>query len=178
MTPFERWTLWLSAAATTVTGLAYLWPKYFMEPTDPWAVINHPLQPVALKAHILVAPFFVFFLGAVVLKHALPHLVAGAPDRRLSGLGLLSFLVPMLLSGYLIQILTNETAVRVMALTHIASSLAFTAGLAWHSVRERASVSEASSVGDAKPRYTLTGREPAEAKRSSMPNSNMASGSR
>ena len=30
MTPLERWTLWLSAAATTVTGLGYLWPKYFM----------------------------------------------------------------------------------------------------------------------------------------------------
>ena len=138
MTPFERWTLWLSAAATTVTGLGYLWPKYFMEATDPWAVINHPLQPVALKAHILVAPVFVFILGAVVLKHALPHLTGGAPERRRTGLGLLGLLVPMLLSGYLIQVVTNETIVRVMALTHIGSSLAFTAGLAWHSVRERA----------------------------------------
>jgi hypothetical protein len=144
MTPFERWTLWLSAAATTVTGLGYLWPKDFMEPTDPWAVINHPLEPVALKAHILVAPVFVFILGAVVLKHAVPHLTNGAPERRATGLGILALLAPMLLSGYLIQVLTNEVAVRVMALTHIGSSLAFTAGLAWHSIRERATASAAS----------------------------------
>jgi hypothetical protein len=176
MTPLERWTLWFSAAATTVTGLGYLWPKYFLEPTDPWAVINHPLQPVALKAHILVAPVFVFILGAVVLKHALPHLTGGVPERRATGLGLLGLLLPMLLSGYLIQVLTNETAVRVMALTHIGTSLAFTAGLAWHSVRERAAATtEASRLSISAP-IGLSGQK-AAADDSSMSRSRVASGS-
>jgi hypothetical protein len=176
MTPFERWTLWLSAAATTVTGLGYLWPKYFMEPTDPWAVINHPLQPVALKAHILIAPLFVFILGAVVLKHAVPHLTNGAPERRATGLGVLALLVPMLLSGYLIQVLTNEIAVRVMALTHIGSSLAFTAGLAWHSIRERETASAESSRRKVSAPIGLSQRKAAPDE-GSMPSSRVASGS-
>jgi len=139
MTAFERWALWITAAATTVTGLGYLWPKYFMESADPWAVINHPLQPVALKAHILVAPLFVFVLGAIVLKHAVTLLLNGGAGRRPSGVVLLGVLLPMVMSGYLVQVLTNETAVRITALVHIGTSLAFTAGLALHAVRERAS---------------------------------------
>lgn len=153
MTAFERWALWITAAATTLTGLGYLWPKYFIEPSDPWAVINHPWQPVALKAHIIVAPLFVFVLGAVVLKHAVTLLAAGGAGRRPSGVVLLGFLVPMMLSGYLIQVLTNETAVKVTALIHIGTSLAFTAGLALHAVRERAS--EVSSQGTEAAQHSL-----------------------
>ena len=51
MTPLERWLLWTSTVLTTVTGTVYLWTKYFVESADPWAVINHPWQPLARKAH-------------------------------------------------------------------------------------------------------------------------------
>jgi hypothetical protein len=60
--------------------------KYFLESSDPWAVINHPLEPLALKTHILISPLFVFVLGAVVTKHGFLQLREGGQRRRPSGL--------------------------------------------------------------------------------------------
>ena len=53
MTRFQRWFLYGSTIATAVSGITYFAMKHFLEPSDPWAVINHPLEPWALKAHIL-----------------------------------------------------------------------------------------------------------------------------
>jgi hypothetical protein len=146
MTAFERWLLWTSTVLTTVTGTVYLWTKYFVESADPWAVINHPWQPLALKAHILVAPVFVFVLGAVVLRHGLMHLQMRIPARRTTGLILLGGLLPMLLSGYAVQVVTGETAARVWALTHIGTSLAFVALLTWHGARRAAADADATET--------------------------------
>ena len=56
MTRFERWAVWVTSVLTFVTGVVYLWMKYFLVSDDPFAVVNHPLQPVVLKLHIVVAP--------------------------------------------------------------------------------------------------------------------------
>ena len=132
MTRFERWSFLLSAIGTAVTGLVYLWMKYFLTPVDPWAVINHPWQPWVLKAHILVAPLLVFSVGLIAVKHIWRHLRQGRKDGRRSGL--LSFLVlaPMVVSGYVIQSVSSEGALRVVAWVHIGASLLFVAGVAVH----------------------------------------------
>jgi hypothetical protein len=135
MSPLERWGLWLTSTPTTVSGIAYLWMKYFLESSDPWAVINHPLEPLALKTHILISPLFVFVLGAVVLKHGIAQLREGAHGRRPSGLVLLASTAPMIITGYAIQIVTSEAAAQFLSIIHILTSLAFLAALVLHSVR-------------------------------------------
>lgn len=119
MTPFERWAVWGSSLATLVTGLVYLWLKYLVAGDDPFAVVNHPWQPAVLKLHILVAPLLVFSVGMVALRHIWRHLRSGLRDGRRSGLLTLVFLVPMVATGYLIQAVTQEGWLQVLAWSHI-----------------------------------------------------------
>lgn len=132
MTPFERWAVWSTSVATFVTGLVYLWLKYMMVSDDPFAVVNHPLQPAVLKAHILVAPLLVFSIGLVTLRHVWRHMRSHMPEGRRSGLLTVFVLGPMILSGYLIQALTDEGWLKAMAISHIVLGLVYGLGLLAH----------------------------------------------
>jgi hypothetical protein len=132
MTRFERWSVWSSSVLTFVTGVIYLWLKYGLETDDPFAVINHPWQPVVLKAHILVAPLLVFSVGMVALRHVWRHLQSGSREGRRSGLITLVTLGPMIATGYLIQAITDEGWLRAMAWSHIGLGLLYGLGLLAH----------------------------------------------
>ncbi len=132
MTRFERWSVWTTSAATIASGAVYLWMKYFMVSDEPYAVINHPLQPWVLKIHILVSPLLVFALGLIALKHVAAHLRRKVKGGRRSGLLLAASAGPMVVSGYLIQVLTNEQWLRIAALTHILTGTLFALGAAAH----------------------------------------------
>jgi hypothetical protein len=134
VTPFERWAVWSSSAATFVTGLVYLWMKYVLVSDDPLAVMNHPWQGAVLKAHILVAPLLVFSIGLVTLRHVWRHLRANMRDGRRSGLFTVAVLGPMIVTGYLIQTITNQGWLRAMALSHIGLGLLYGVGLLAHQV--------------------------------------------
>ena len=132
MTRLERDVVVWSSAATTLTGIGYLWLKYFVEPPEPWSVVNHPLQPWLLKAHILVAPALVLGIGMIAVRHIWRHYRERGRFARKSGLlGALS-VIPMIATGYLIQSVTAEPLLRIMALSHIALSVAYAVGLAAH----------------------------------------------
>jgi hypothetical protein len=132
MTRFERWSVWSSSVLTFVTGVIYLWLKYGLETDDPFAVINHPWQPVVLKIHILVAPLLVFSVGMVALRHVWRHLQSGSREGRRSGLIALVTLGPMIATGYLIQAITDEGWLRAMAWSHIGLGLLYGIGLLAH----------------------------------------------
>jgi hypothetical protein len=132
VTPFERWAVWGTSVATFVTGVIYLWLKYLMVNDDPFAVVNHPWQPVVLKAHILVAPLLVFSIGLVTLRHVWRHLRSHVRDGRRSGLLTVVVFGPMILSGYLIQALTEEGWLKAMAIAHIGLGLIYGLGLLTH----------------------------------------------
>ena len=70
----EKWSLLLSVFLTGTSGIGLLWTKYVLHNDDPWAVINHPLQPWFLKTHIVVTPLLVFALGMVTARHIWPYL--------------------------------------------------------------------------------------------------------
>ncbi|HEX9730266.1 MAG TPA: hypothetical protein VGA37_17360 [Gemmatimonadales bacterium] len=135
MTPFERWSVWLTSAVSVGTGVVYLWMKYFMETDEPWAVVNHPWQPWLLKAHILTAPLLLLVLGAVLFNHVPYHLREEGRPRLLTGLVVLAGAAAMILSGYLVQVLPSERAIEIAALAHIVTSFLFVAALVAHSVR-------------------------------------------
>jgi len=129
---FERWLLWLSTAAVALSGIGLGWTKYFMTSEDPYAVTHHPLQPLLLKAHVLSAPVLVFALGVVYTRHVVRQWRSGRARGRPSGIVIVATLLPMVLSGYLIQTLSAETWLFRAAMLHIAASLAYLAVLLVH----------------------------------------------
>ena len=132
MSRFERWSVWGTSIAVIITGALLFWMEYFLEPVDPWAVINHPLQPWVLKAHIISAPLLVFALGLIAIRHIWRHFRANARWGRKSGIitGLVT--APMILTGYLIQAITHAGWLATIAISHIVLGFVFAAGLALH----------------------------------------------
>ena len=137
MNRFERWSVWSTSLMTTATGLVYLWMKYLLAPSEPWAVIHHPLQPLVLKLHIVTAPLLVFAVGMIATRHVWKHYRSRLSRGRRSGIGTMLVLAPMVASGYLIQVLTGEGWVRAMAVGHIATGLGYAAALVLHQVAVR-----------------------------------------
>lgn len=132
MTRFQKWLLWGSTVATALTGAVYWWMEHMLEPVSEWAVVNHPLQPWVLKAHIVVAPFLVFAVGVIAVDHIWKHWRSGVRIGRRSGLTTMWVVAPMVLSGYLIQAVTAESWLTVLVWTHLVTGVAYTAGVAVH----------------------------------------------
>ena len=132
MSRFERWAVWSTSLLTALTGIVYIAMKYGMEPREPWAVINHPLQPLVLKLHIVVAPLLVFALGLITLKHVWKHWRSGIAWGRRSGIGTVLVTVPMVLTGYLIQVVTSERWLAGISWTHVVTGLGFALALVLH----------------------------------------------
>ncbi len=119
MNRLQRHLLWWSTALTFLTGVVYGWMKYVLEPMDEWAVINHPLQPLVLKLHIVVAPAMVFAVGMVALSHIWPLWRSGLPRGRGTGVWTASIFGPLVLSGSLIQAVTAPAWLTVVTWTHV-----------------------------------------------------------
>lgn len=134
MNPFERWSVRLASLAVAVTGFALLWLKYGFTTADPFAVINHPFQPWALKSHVLVAPMFVFAVGLIATRHVWRHVVQRVEPGRKTGFATLISLVPMAASGYALQVVVSESWHTAALITHIGSSVLFTLVMLAHLV--------------------------------------------
>ncbi len=110
-------------ALTAATGIVFALMKYFMKPAaDEFSVVNHPLQPYMLAAHVVVAPFLVFGFGWLYSNHVRPKVAFKEKGNRRSGLWLIAAIVPMTLSAYLLQISTADATRKAMAAGHWISS--------------------------------------------------------
>jgi len=132
MSLFERTMLWGSSLLVGISGIVYAVMKYLMSTDDPYAVINHPLQPLTLKIHIVTAPLLVFAIGAVFVRHIWEQWRAGYRRGRISGLATLLTFVPMVFSGYLIQSVTHQGWLTAMVVTHLVTGGAFLLGFLAH----------------------------------------------
>jgi hypothetical protein len=132
MTRFERWAIWSTSVATFATGVIYLWMKYLLVSSDPFALANHPWQAYVLKLHILAAPLLTFSVGLVALRHVWRHVTTHVESGRRSGLLTAVVLGPMILTGYLIQAITHAGWLKAMAISHIVLGLLFGVGLVAH----------------------------------------------
>jgi len=117
--PFERWSVWITSFLTVVSGTGYFVTKYLMTAPDPYAVVNSPLQPIFLKLHVLVSPLLLFALGLITVRHVWRHFRSGVRWSRKSGLTAALAVVPMVVTGYLIQVLTAAGWIRAMAIAHV-----------------------------------------------------------
>ena len=134
MTPVQKWLLWGSSIATGSTGAVYWWMKELLEPVSEWAVINHPLQPWVLKAHIVVAPVMVLAVGTIALEHIWKHYRGKVRRARRSGTGTMWVLGPMIFSGYLIQAVTHAGWLAAIVWVHLVTGVLYCLGLVAHKV--------------------------------------------
>ena len=130
--------LQLCVLITALTGIIFAVMKYALQSSDPFAVVNHPLQPFMLSAHVVVAPLLVFGFGWVFTNHIWPGFTSGIARKRKSGLWSMGAIVPMVLSGYLLQVATADATRQAMAIAHWISSALFVLAYVIHLVTKKA----------------------------------------
>jgi hypothetical protein len=132
--------LHLANLAVCGTGLIYAWMQYLVEPTDEWAVVNHPWQPHFQHIHVLVAPLLVFAVGLIWSTHVIGK-VQNGHKNRMAGIGLTALFLPMAASGYLLQVAVEPGWRRTWIWVHVVSSLLWVATFVAHQVRALATKS-------------------------------------
>lgn len=137
MTRLESIYLHVTFVIVTLTGAAFAWMKYFMRTDDPFAVANHPWQPYMLDIHVVFAPLLAFGLGMIFSNHVVPGLRREGAPRRGSGFAAIMMVAPMILSGYLMQVITNESLQQVMRVTHWASTSLFVLAYVAHQLPKK-----------------------------------------
>ena len=125
-----------TVALMAMTGVAFAAMKYWMKSDDPFAVVNHPWQPHMLSAHVLVGPLAVFAFGWMFAGHVWPALVNKAPNRA-SGIASMLLIIPMVLTGYLLQVSTEEATRHALAVGHWISSGLFVVVYVAHLIPRR-----------------------------------------
>ena len=148
MSSGQRGLLHAANAAVCVSGLVYAWMRYIAEPADEWAVVNHPWQPHLQHLHVLAAPLLVFAVGLVWSVHILGKLQNGQTNRA-AGIGLTALFLPMVASGYLLQVAVAPGWRQTWIWLHVLSSLLWIAAFVVHQVRAitAKSASDKSTVG-------------------------------
>ncbi len=132
MSRIEAWALHVSTILVGGTGLAYAWMLWFVAPSDEFAVVNHPWQPHALHLHVLFAPFLVFAVGVIWRRHVWFGWTGPSRERRRSGIATALTFAPMVVSGYLLQVASDEVWRRAWIWVHVATSVLWLLGYAVH----------------------------------------------
>jgi hypothetical protein len=129
---WESWSFHILTGLVSVTGIVFFIMKYMMATEDPFALINHPLQPAMLDIHILAAPFLILVLGIMYSSHITEKLGTRNKANRRSGIAMLLSFLPMILSGYLLQVSTSALLSKLTLAVHVVSGLAFVGTYAFH----------------------------------------------
>jgi len=141
----------ISALAIATSGIFYFCFRYLMESEDPFSLINHPWQPVALHLHVLASPVFMLTMGIMVSCHVIKKLRNGngnnhhvrrqtprnnghSKEGRRSGWVSLGSVPLMAVSGYLLQVATNEWVLRTLLVLHLVSGMVFAVSYLIHFV--------------------------------------------
>ena len=132
MKPFPKWLLMVSSLFTGLTGIVYFWMKRFLVPEDPFAVVGHPLEPWVLKAHILAAPVLLFAIGLVTTDHIWKNYRCLVPAGRRSGIAATLTIIPMVITGYLIQAVTSVGWLAALAWAHLATGVVYLLTFIFH----------------------------------------------
>ena len=132
MTRWERWTFNAFHGVVAVTGVVYFYMKYFVTPTDPFSIANHPWQPMMRSTHLLAAPVFIAFFGILFRSHSLRKILSRDLRNRRSGwTSVVSFSLRAL-SGYFVQVASSPSWVTASIWLQVATSLVFVVGYGVH----------------------------------------------
>lgn len=134
MKRWERWTFHALSLMVAATGFSYLWMKYVLQNDDPFALVHHPWQNGILGLHVVISPAFILVFGIIFNSHIMKKLRAtGLPNRR-SGFVSLGTFALMIISGYLLQVSSNEGWLQVLIVAHVSSGAIFSFVYAAHLV--------------------------------------------
>ncbi|MEZ4846018.1 MAG: hypothetical protein R2877_03400 [Bdellovibrionota bacterium] len=127
MKTFEKYWFLSSFAILFVSGLLFLYFRDFAPRSeDAFSVISSPWQSWMLKLHVLIAPIFVFWTGWISITHTVNKLKRKAKRGKKTGLINLGLLFVAIMSGYVVQIITNELGLSITANIHLyVSSICF-----------------------------------------------------
>jgi hypothetical protein len=135
---FERILLLVSVVLAGGSGLVFAWMKHLMRSSDPFSVVNHPWQPLILSLHVLAAPVLLFALGLITRDHILGRAKDPRARRgRWSGILAAGVLLPMVGSGYTLQVLVDRGARDLMGWGHLGAGALFLGLYAAHFVLAR-----------------------------------------
>ena len=155
MTVAERWTHHISNLLVGGTGLAYAVLRHLVKPADPFAVVNHPLEPLVQHLHVIVAPLLIFAVGVSWQRHIAARLRRRDLPRYRSGLAAVLALLPMVTSGYLLQTTVDDSWRKAWIVVHLVSSALWLLGYVVHQLQPQAALAastafdlEAASEGE------------------------------
>lgn len=137
----KRWEAWWNHAAlagVALTGLVYGVVKYFVPNPDPDSRVGHPWQPGLMKAHLLVAPLAVLGVGLILRHHALRKRRQDEESGKRTGALLLWLFLPLIFSGYLIQVFVEPGVVRASGWGHAGLGAVVLLAYAFHPKRRAA----------------------------------------
>lgn len=159
MSALERALLNASTWLVALTGGVYFYMKYLMTGDDAFSVLHHPWQPHALSLHVLLAPVMIFALGLVTREHIIGNLLETRQRRgRASGIVVLTLAAPLIVSGYLMQVITDPSARRLLSGIHLVGGALYALLFVGHLVGSRNGRRGANGNGGARPRGRGRGR--------------------
>jgi hypothetical protein len=126
MSNLQRLVLHLSAGLVALSGILYALALYFTEGLA-------ALQPWIRTLHIVAAPVLVFALGWIASSHMVPKLWNAMGLERYSGFAVGWIAIPMVLSGYLLQV-SGGGFRSAMEMTHWTSAALFVIGYLVHAL--------------------------------------------
>lgn len=134
MSRWQAWSLHILTSTVSVTGILYFCMKYLMEAPDPFSVVNHPLQTLALDIHIVASPLLIFIVGIIFNSHIGGKLGKEYRANRCSGMTTLICFPLMVISGYLLQVFSHPTAQRMALIAHLLTSAVFVVIYLFHQI--------------------------------------------
>lgn len=135
----ERWGHHAALALVALSGVAlFVMKDVLRPPEDGFAVVSHPLQPFTLHVHVVTAPLLVLAIGMLVRHHALARWRTPSWSRaRRSGAALTLLALPMLSTGYLLQVATDDGWRAAWKWSHLATAGLYVLAAALHVVGAR-----------------------------------------
>lgn len=119
------WSIHLATGALSVTGLVWAWMRYMLEPVDEFSIVHHSAEPEMRIGHLLAAPLALFLWGLVWRSHVWARWRVGVQPRRRTGFLLMVLVLPMVASGYLLQVTDAESWRLVWTWLHATTGTAF-----------------------------------------------------
>jgi hypothetical protein len=129
LSPRHEWTIYLVCALLFVSGAAWLMVHYFLRPTDG---LPSPAEPWCLRVHGAAMLLFLVVLGSLWPVHALTGWRHRINHR--SGIFVLTLVSILILTGYGLYYLGDETIRPWISAVHWAIGLIAAVGLAVHAL--------------------------------------------
>ncbi|MAZ49455.1 MAG: hypothetical protein CME65_12920 [Halobacteriovoraceae bacterium] len=126
----------IAAYLTILHGVIYGIYKYFFQLETEYGIRPHPSQEIWQSVHILLSPLLIFAFGLLWQNHIV-RMYENAIIKRKTGITLVIFMLLMIFSGYLVQVVYAVDLQKYSAYLHIAVSAVFVLAYLIHHLQGR-----------------------------------------